>query len=194
MTSWNRYRAAAPHLGVSHTQNQSLTVGLRLVSVSFIWAEGTEITLTFLEPGLESQKSKTSKGRSATTSTGAEGKPTKVKIYPGAEVIILQKLCWSPQVKTGAGSSSDHLGEPETDLGQDFLTIQTSCHLLQFFLCLSSILMLVPLNTDTGVTRSLHLFLFPLWPIEYISLFFTIALKTLFTTLAHIVLKTTSQW
>lgn len=116
MTSWNRHQAATPHLGVSHTQNQSLTVGLRLVSVSFIWAKGTEITLTFLEPGLESQKSKTSKGRSVTTSTRAEGKPTKVKIHPGAEVTILQKLCWSLQVMTGAGSSSDHLGEPETDL------------------------------------------------------------------------------
>lgn len=133
------------------------------------------LSLTFsLEPGLESQKNKTSKGRSATTSTGAEGKPTKVKIHPGAEVTILQKLCWSLQVLTEAGISSDHLGEPETDLGQDFLTMQTSCHLPQFFLCLSLILMSVPLNTDTGVTRSLYLFLFPLWSIEYISLLFTI--------------------
>lgn len=153
-TSWNKHLAATPHLGVSHTRRPSLGVSLLYLG----WRHRDKpLSLTLsLEPGLEFQKNKTSKGRSATTSTGAEGKPTKVKIHPGAEVTILQKLCWPLQVLTGAGTSSDHLGEPETDFGQDFLTIQTSCHLPQFFLCLSLILMSVPLNTDRGVTRPLY--------------------------------------
>lgn len=189
MTSWNRHQASAPYLGPHAEPKPDTWPSLSVCLSPLFWlkAQRQAIVLNLLSRARSnSQKNKTLRA-------GLPPPPPKLRVDPWRWRCILEQR-WPcaetrliPSSDDRDRTSSDHLAEPEPDLGQDCLTGQTSSHLPQFFLCWL-ILMSIPLNTDMGVTRSL----FHCGQPKLVGA--TGALKTLFTTLAHTVLKTTRQW